>query len=705
VHEHERITQFVDTVVAGLKDDPELMLDARAELMTHLEDEVESHQREGTSEDDSIDLALKTFGPATDTAGDLVRANARRMRLHGLARLAIQAAVIPLACIVALVVVVTMCQRMRIAPTNTSLAPAGWLRPSRIWPSLTDDARFTLKGDRTRDGSSQRDRAIWEAEPDNPVYYGNYISELHGDFTYGDSDETVPLDYLEAEFAHAEEVDPDNARYPYLLAACLAERACEINGHSCEDEDEAYSLVVLDRPLLEQAMLEVVRAEEKHFYRTYTDEMYRQRLDLLPVPRRLGDYLARYELASVPISDDMTPLLDLVTVIPLYGELLAEEGHVKGAQPFLDAWRPVARMRHKSAESIEDFFAANIIACRGAFASAEVYDRLGRHEEAERMRADIDRFRAPYLEFRDRHRGNPDYPATIDTRAAAHVGFILPGTVTENALTPGRWTEYVVVEQRAVAALLIVMAILILDAALVALRWRWARGATSAPILLLPGWKVYLRILALSVVAPLVAYFIFTRWTPWAGRDVALRHMIDWFSLQVLIPGAVIVGLSCLLSISNVVKRCRALRVPMPSRKRVRVGLLKVTACLLLSSAAMFGAVVAEEPGVGWGMTLARVLTVDFVVLLQIILLYYRPFARKEYGLFYGTVARSVVPVLAIAVMLLGGVVQPYLRATEVQLIQEDTVAWPDARYPGGYKHHAEFVERVKPLMVLDESE
>ena len=90
------------------KDDPELRLDVRAELASHIEELTASFQAEGKTPEESVELALKAFGSPADIAGDLAAANRGRMRLRALARLAARALLVPAAVVLA----VALCWRI-----------------------------------------------------------------------------------------------------------------------------------------------------------------------------------------------------------------------------------------------------------------------------------------------------------------------------------------------------------------------------------------------------------------------------------------------------------------------------------------------------------------------------------------------------------------------------------------------------------------
>ena len=99
--ENERSEQFLSAATAGLKRDRELQLDVQAELRSHIEERRREAEANGLAADAAEAEAVRAMGPAADLAGDLARANRRRMRLRALVRLAAQWLLAPLAIAVA----------------------------------------------------------------------------------------------------------------------------------------------------------------------------------------------------------------------------------------------------------------------------------------------------------------------------------------------------------------------------------------------------------------------------------------------------------------------------------------------------------------------------------------------------------------------------------------------------------------------------
>ncbi|MFA6294316.1 MAG: permease prefix domain 1-containing protein, partial [Victivallales bacterium] len=100
--EQKRSEEFLNAATAGLKNDPELRLDVRAELHSHLEEHQREAEANGLDPDAAADEAIRAMGTPADLAADLERANRHRMRIRSLIKIAVQWLLAPLAVAVAL---------------------------------------------------------------------------------------------------------------------------------------------------------------------------------------------------------------------------------------------------------------------------------------------------------------------------------------------------------------------------------------------------------------------------------------------------------------------------------------------------------------------------------------------------------------------------------------------------------------------------
>ena len=187
---NKEIDDFSTGMAAGLKDDPELMLDVKEEIKSHLEDSCESLKHDGKNDDESFDMAVKEFGPSVDIGQDIINANRKRMKFRGIVKLAFRMVIVPLSVILALYV---------------SLSRINNIKYFRMLETGSEVKKEDAK-------------ALWLSEPENKIYHGNYITDLIA----GNE-----ISKIKVEMPAAEKFEPGNARYNYILAAIIMDESKE----------------------------------------------------------------------------------------------------------------------------------------------------------------------------------------------------------------------------------------------------------------------------------------------------------------------------------------------------------------------------------------------------------------------------------------------------------------------------------------------
>jgi hypothetical protein len=241
----------------------------------------------------------------------------------------------------------------------------------------------------------------------------------------------------------------------------------------------------------------------------------------------------------------------------------------------------------------------------------------------------------------------------LRVKAGVMAGMLLPALgdqgITDADLEPGRRSDFVMLEQSAVATLIVVFVFLMLVAGLLALRWWRSDAVGSAPFLMLPDWRSGTRIIAVSVVLPAAIFILYTRFSGLAGRENAVTSNVPRYVAELLAFGLFILIASTRMSLRHVRSRCRVLGVPVPEKRRTLAWLAV------------------------W---------------------------RSDYGLYLGTAARSLIPVFAVAVLLLGGVVQPWLAREETRWLRADPLLSQGSNIAGFTSVETRVVNRLKAGML-----
>ncbi len=682
-----RTDTFLEAAAAGLAGDPEVQREVRAELAVHLEDAAQAARTAGLPADQAAAQALRAIGPAADIAADLLSANRRRLAWRARARLAVQALLVPAAVLLALA---------------TGLSPRRTL-------CLSPEQQLILRGDRTRPSGPARARAIWEAHPTNVVYLNNYLTEAMSDLRALGATPAAQRAALEPDLALAEAAEPGNARFRVLLAGRLLQESAEIRVVRPAESNRAeeLSLVVSNAALFDRAMDAFRAAARKPYYRRYAQDMSRERLAMLGDAPTLREQGERIALAAGVLLPDLSDLRALARAACLEAEQAAAEQRPDDARALVEGCWKLAADMHRDAFTLVDVLVGNAIVGIYSNSAPALYERLGDAAAAGAASRKAALVSRPVTAWRSRVKA-PGFN-TLDpvlkrqgSRLAALLYPNLGQPISEADLRPGRLLEYTVAERVLLEGILLVLLTVMAVALLTVLNWRFRRGGASAPLLLLPDAQTTLRIALLGVVAPLAAFFAYTRWLPLGGRDLSAAYVWPKLALQAVTLAALVIGLTAFLAADAVRRRCRRLEIAAPPgrfRRPVRIVYavltgLAVLGCLLPSDWLAAGNAAVWAQG-------CRTLAVAVAGLLAVFLLaaglgagwrHWR--GAPGLGLYYGTVARSLVPNLALAIILLSLTVRPYLAAAERLLVRADGAT--AALRSGGLPVESRLVQRLK---------
>ena len=552
---------------------------------------------------------------------------------------------------------------------------------------LTREQKFLLDGDLTRTNRHEQQRAIWEAHPENLVYLGNYVTSLASS-RYAPSS----LDLFRGEMAAARKLDPENARYDYLEAGLLLKASAEILSEKAGQDEQGktkteYSLEVRNREQLDEAMALLREGLGKPYWRRYTTDMLREQLAILGPPQRLLDLVHRTAIAAGTLLPDLAQLRTLARASRLYAELLIAEGKAAEAAPYLGAWEILGRQVTEDSFTLIDVLVANAIFKDAEQTIPPLYRQIGREAEAERAAARAALIAKPVTDWREQRdlARKPESQTAeqlegeqlLQERAGVLASMLLPALgqwPAAEEYAPGRMLEYVVFTEFVIAVILGALLLTLFTSYLLALRWRVFRPAGEPPPpILMPDLVTVFRILLLGVILPLALFFVVTRYFPGSGHDysveVGLHKLAAEFGLLAVALGT----LPILMTVAQVQRRCRALGVPM-ARWQARylwwslcfVGTLLLLIVWFLPPTS--GQVVKTLAMVGLGF-LAAALAVGILLGIGQGL-----GGQRQHGVFYGSVFRTLVPMLALTIIVLGVSTRPVLVRSEARYLERDTL-------------------------------
>ena len=691
--------KLIEEATLVLKDDAELRLEAAHDLRARFEDSKAESLAEGKPEEESEALALKAFGDPKQIAKQLAHSNQGRMKTRALVRMFLGRILVPLSVVLVMwmgwyffaerSVIVSMLDELGETGDESIVKEEGWY--TKAWAHLSAEKQFQLFGDLTRKTRSAQERALWEKNPESKVYYANYVRALLEDYKEKGLDNS--FDYLEKEIRRGEELDPDNAFYNYMLAAVLFKRGGEwksIKGKKAKEWS------VKDKALLDLAIVELNKAEQKPYYRRYLSEFLKERLDLFPETRRLDDRIGKMAyLASIPLPD-LRLIRDLFEALPFYVDVERNELPEDDATELLDAWQEFLKKAIPDAWCLVDVLVFSAIANMAggevddsmaegkrdesvAFGKvADVYEAMGKPEDANSTRLLAKKLVVPKKNWdadRESKRVKEMERDLIFWKGSILARMLLPSLgepITEEMLRPGRQADRSVIEQFHISYILCIFVVAIIGTLILFMVCQSASKGRTPPLLLLPYWRIALETLGLAILLPMFLYFAFTRWSGLSSFENGIE---DWrlLFLELGLLDVSFLAASTLLSASYIRKRCQALNINIP--KPANSFLIKLCwggmgiLCLCCAvSKKLFGHQGALETGfylfgTGMGLILGGVGLVVFIKGCM---------SRNTYGLYYGTLARSLMPVYACAVILIGVIGLPWLQKEESALLKKD---------------------------------
>ena len=689
--EHKQSEDFLNAATAGLKNDPELRLDVQAELRSHLEEHQREAEVKGLVPDAATDEAVRAMGQPAELAASLESANRHRMRLRSLIKITAQWLFAPLA--IAIAVLTTEWG------TFQAIRAIGALDGSECFigadintvrRKLTPEQRLVLYGDPTRKTTYEKQKAVWEKWPDNKVYLHNYVSCLiSGD---GIGMEIARYPELTAEIAKLKPMDPDNARFDYILAGRLLDQAVDFKSSSEKGPDgklkTVYNSTVKDRAKLDEAMAHLKAGLAKPEFWRYTREMAVERLAIMGEPTSLFQEISEITMLAGILLPDLSHLRNLERASLFYGELLANEGKRKEADIFLNAHRRLVPQLNGEAFTLIDVLVVTAIAGIAGERLPEIYEKLGEPVAAEKAKDETAALTMPVKQWKEKNKitntpTGQDFKRNLKRHGGILAGTLIPGLgeyPSSDELAPSRQLDYVVAEGVGLAVLSIGLILMMTALAIFAIHYRWICGGGTNVLLLLPSGGDLLRILGFGVLMPILLYYGITRCLPWTGRDLSLPYGFPQFIAQYLAVLCAILTGTNMLSDNCVRRRCRELLLPVPPFTRNLYIIGWVTAGSFAALAMLPQSWLDRERS--YVQTLGAVVAVGLLLLILTGLVHYAcrdlRYARK-FAAYYGSLSRTMIPVVALTLIIVNISSRPYLRMAERNLLAKDTVLGVDS--------------------------
>ncbi len=552
---------------------------------------------------------------------------------------------------------------------------------------LSASQRLLIFGDSSQPTRTGRMKALWDSEPENPAYFGEYAK------AYLSDNNALPPDFLET----ARRIDPRNSWFTYLAAAVESKGSVEKRAQSkaARDAGEARTWDIRDKAKLERAIALIHEARFQPECRDYVKELARQRIEILP-RNNPTDNLHSIAYVAGTSAPDIISMRHLTDAISAKGWTLGEEADATGLKSLIeDSDAFVTALAGIEVSNMIEILVFKVCADGTSKELGAAAAKLGLAADATRL-ADIHRRFQEHKTARETRKATPDRtgPAANGALLASLSlpmmarQMVAPPSLTDDDVKPGRLADHELFARASSIGAWILLMVLFCGVA--GYRYRSPvlirRLAKRMEALMRPADWVWL--LAAGLLLPLAYVMILNRLTPLGGRHLGLQ------STLMLLPAAHFLGLTVLMILVPVlVTRWRL------AKRAAAFGFTNGrswTAWIAVASA------VAFIPVVGWsacalsetGLAVAAALILMptlwlFAVTLRAI------FSKPSKLLHRSTSARVLLPVLATAMLLMVALV-PIYKAAGQRWFERDTLIRLDPAYPSMTRYEYEAAVQMR---------
>ncbi len=242
--------------------------------------------------------------------------------------------------------------------------------------NLTEEQRLLVFGDLSRSEEWERMKALWDSDPNNPVYFARYAQD------YISESKTLPPDFLKI----AAEIAPDNAWFTYIAVGVMAKDAVKKRQQTKAERlaNKAFEWDILDQTRFDQSIAILRQARKQPRCDSYWSELLDQQLSFLPqsTPSEFAfSFIYPFRSSSAEFV-----LRDLANVICAEAWLAGETENITGFfQALADANDFLEKRTHAKVESLLGEL-INLVGAAGMTSNlSAAADQLDLDEESERL--------------------------------------------------------------------------------------------------------------------------------------------------------------------------------------------------------------------------------------------------------------------------------------------------------------------------------
>jgi hypothetical protein len=581
---------------------------------------------------------------------------------------------------------------------------------------LTDDERFILYGDESLLDKVAQQESIAKKFRDNPVYYANYITTYIAANEEKIEDRTSP-EYAEAltKLDEGERLEPDNAFYNYLKATILM----NASSTSEKDPDHTYEwidrdgteksvscqkVLISDRPMFERGIKEYLRGNDKPFFTSHIFDILEERFNMLPPPSNLLELLHRVSIMAADLLPDLSHHREMARKVCGYASLLADEGRREEVLPLLKTMREPARKIGSKSRSVIGILVVRACQSISLGHAQDIYDRLGMPEEAEAVRQEAQRENVFYNSLSS-GRYEKYSKEEIEKYAGALTGGLVPALPGyELPFTPMRTVEQTMGEFGGLGALLITFSLILIVSGIITWWGLWScRKRGDGPMLYFVGWKRLGKIILISLILPIGLFVLYTRFLPFGSRSYGIDYSRNRFFLELLLTITAIFWLTVTTAYWAIRRRALEAGMEVPEAGYFRLGFAwKAVGLISLMLVIVFFIFRVGAFGI---ITLGLVALTSLSYFLRQSWRLLR--SRDGLVLFRRTFLRSLLPILAFSVLIVGIACRSSLKEVEkanmIVMSQPGARPFLDEVEHSAFKHYRDYLQGQRDQIPITE--
>ncbi len=559
---------LIDRATRRLRGDRELCLEVGQELRTHLDAAAGEYRAAGYAEPEAREAAARDFGDPDGVAEDLYQANRYRLRFRATARWLVRLTLLP-ACLLALAWFIWNGAHYATQFTAIGNYDDRLFTPTQnhVADRMTAAQQAIYFGDPEATLAADRWRPLRDAHPQEPLYQLQYLLAVLLNYE-PDPEQTQhrsdgqPLDsaYLLGELDRAERLDPDNGIYAQIRAfpphapaegELLIEadppiRFSKTNfaNDSADNPTETVELSTLSDAYSNatvQQMLQHLRSAGDHPHlSTHSIDLIRHRLDQLPPPRSLHEYMMRLGTEVGTLLPTLGIRRHTARILAAAAIRYAQRGEADAAVQLLDAIHHANRKAAASDRVLIQTLVSWSIEVMVRRTRVGVYQALGDGAAEAQALAQLEGMERYGTErYWSRLRQDRERLDQREGVLLSSLSGTIPGYDVDFA--PFRQAEYTLADRLALTATLAPLCIVSVLLTLMSLVRRQAykrtakknprgtgvssvtEGAIPRPPLLWIGGRRLLGVLVLALGLPLAALIAWSC-SPWSGRGYGLNY-------------------------------------------------------------------------------------------------------------------------------------------------------------------------------------